>query len=95
MNKSKSFDKSFKGDFNLNDKRLLSRDKSNQMIYTGAQIIDRNIFNNREIKPFSMNTIWDELIAKNSLIGLESYQRFLHVNTNETYQKLIKEQFIY
>ena len=76
VNKSMSFDKSFKGDFNINDKGLISRDKSNLMVYTGAQIINRKIFKNFKIKSFSMNDIWDKLIKKNSLVGMESKQKF-------------------
>ena len=95
VNKNKSYDKNFKGDFNINYKGVVSRNKSNQMIYTGAQILDRTIFKNLNIKPFSMNKIWDQLIIKNSLVGFESDQEFLHVNSREIYNKLIKEKFIY
>ena len=95
VNKNKSHDKNFKGDFNINYKGVVSRNKSNQMIYTGAQILDRTIFKDLNIKPFSMNKIWDQLIIKNSLVGFESDQEFLHVNSREIYNKLIKEKFIY
>ena len=95
VNKNKSYDKNFKGDFNINYKDVISRNKFNQMIYTGAQILDRTIFKNLNIKPFSMNKIWDQLIIKNSLVGFESDQEFLHVNSREIYNKLIKEKFIY
>ena len=95
VNKNKSYDKNFKGDFNINYKGVISRNKSNQMIYTGAQILDRTIFKDLNIKPFSMNKIWDQLIIKNSLVGFESDQEFLHVNSREIYNKLIKEKFIY
>ena len=95
VNKNKSHDKNFKGDFNINYKGVVSRNKSNQMIYTGAQILDRTIFKDLNIKPFSMNKIWDQLIIKNSLVGFESDQEFLHVNSREIYNKLVKEKFIY
>ena len=95
VNKNKSYDKNFKGDFNINYKGVISRNKSNQMIYTGAQILDRTIFKDLNIKPFSMNKIWDQLIIKNSLVGFESDQEFLHVNSREIYNKLVKEKFIY
>ena len=93
VNKNKSFDKNFSGDFNLDNKGLVSRDKSNQMIYTGAQIISREIFENRIIKPFSMNEVWDDLITKKSLQGIESDQEFLHLNNKETYKNLVKKKF--
>ena len=92
VNKNKSFDKSFKGDFNINSNGLVSRSTSNQMIYTGAQIINRKIFHNHIIKPFSMNKIWDELIVKNALMGFESHQEFLHISTKEIYQRLVRER---
>ena len=95
VNKSMSFDKSFKGDFNINDKGLISRDKSNLMVYIGAQIINRKIFKNFKIKSFSMNDIWDKLIKKNSLVGIESKQKFLHLNNSETYKKLLNEKTIH
>ena len=93
VNKNKSFDKSFKGDFNLSDNGLISKNKSNRMIYTGAQIIDRKIFKNCTNEPFSINRIWDELIAKKHLIGLESYQNFFHLNSNAIYKKLTENYF--
>ena len=68
VNKNKSYDKNFKGDFNINEKGDISRDKFSQMIYTGAQVLDRTIFKDLNIKPFSMNKIWDELIIRNSLL---------------------------
>ena len=36
-----------------------------------------------------MNQIWDYLIKENSLIGIESKQKFYHLNTKEMYNKLI------
>ena len=95
VNKNKSYDKNFKGDFNINEKGDISRDKFSQMIYTGAQVLDRTIFKDLNIKPFSMNKIWDELIIRNSLVGFESVQEFLHINSRKIYHKLIKEKFIY
>ena len=95
VNKNKSYDKNFKGDFNINEKGDISRDKFSQMIYTGAQVLDRTIFKDLSIKPFSMNKIWDELIIRNSLVGFESVQEFLHINSRKIYHKLINEKFIY
>jgi len=93
VNKNRSFDKNFKGDFNLNEKNKISRNTSNQMIYTGAQIINRRIFEKSDIEPFSMNKVWDKLIKTNSLVGCESQQQFLHVNTSEIYKKIIVKYF--
>jgi MurNAc alpha-1-phosphate uridylyltransferase len=44
VDKKKSYDKSFKGDFNFSNYQTVSREKNNNYIFTGAQIIDRSIF---------------------------------------------------
>ena len=89
VNKDLSFDSSFKGDFNLLD-GIISRDNSNKYIFTGLQILDRKIFNNINDKIFSMNKVWSDLIKENHLIGIESKQKFYHLNTEETYYKISK-----
>ena len=43
VNKSKSFDKKLKGDFNLNSKNILNY-KEKAFIYTGCQIINKKVF---------------------------------------------------
>ena len=87
VNKKLSFDSSFKGDFNLHD-GVISRDKSNEYIFTGLQILDQNAFSSTKDKIFSMNKIWNYLIKENSLIGNESKQKFYHLNTKEMYDKI-------
>ena len=88
--KSKSFDKSFKGDFNLNSRKQVLRQKNNKLIFTGAQILTRSVFKSKKIKPFSMNKVWDNLIKKKELLGILSKQKFLHINNYKIYRKLIK-----
>ena len=87
VNKRLSFDKSFKGDFNLN-KKFITKKRNNKYIYTGLQIINRSIFKISNKKIFSMNEIWENLIKKNNLIGLKSNQKFYHLNTFKAYKKL-------
>lgn len=89
VKKDNSFDTSFKGDFNLSD-NLVSRDLENEFIFTGAQILNRKIFQSVNKKIFSMNAIWDILIQKRNLIGIESHQKFYHVNTKHTYDQILK-----
>ena len=91
VSKSKSYDRSFKGDFNLNSKNEILRQKNNKFIYTGAQIINRSIFKKRKIKPFSMNKVWNELIKNKELIGVVSKQKFFHINNYKIYKKLSKK----
>ena len=87
VKKDLSFDKKLKGDFNL-EKNLLS--KGNQYIYTGCQILNRNLLKNINKKVFSINEIWNELVEKNNLFGFESRQQFIHLTDLEIYNKLLK-----
>ena len=91
VNKEKSFDKSFQGDFNLIN-NLINRNKTNgsQYVYTGLQIIKPEAFLNVNEKIFSINKIWDTLIENNQLYGLESKINFLHVSTLKIYDNLVK-----
>jgi len=88
VNKNLSFDNSFKGDFNLQE-GTVSRDNSNKLIFTGLQILDHSIFGSTKNKIFSMNNIWNSLIKNNSLIGIESNQKFYHLNTKDMYEKIL------
>ena len=87
VKKELSLDNSFKGDFNLNN-NLISKDKQNKYIFTGLQIIknDHLVFFKRDI--FSMNEVWKKLISENNLGGLESNQKFYHLNTLEMFEKI-------
>jgi len=91
VNKEKSFDKSLKGDFNLNNNILNRNSETKNFIYTGAQIINKKAFNNRKIDFFSMNEVWDEIISKNMLFAFESNNQFLHVSTLDIYNKILKK----
>ena len=87
VNKKLSFDTSFKGDFNLKD-NIVSKNKENNFIFTGLQLIDRNCLNMINKKVFSMNEVWDKLIGVNKLYGLESKLKFYHLNTENMYKKI-------
>ena len=87
VNKSLSFDVSFKGDFNLKD-NIVSKDIKNNFIFTGLQLLDRNYLDSINKKVFSMNEVWNNLISNNKLSGLESSQKFYHLNTEEMYNKI-------
>jgi len=92
VNKEKSFDKSFKGDFNLKN-NLIHRNKGNnfQYIYTGIQIIKPEVFLDLNSKVFSINKIWDNLIKTEDLSGVESKNNFLHVSTLNIYKDLLEK----
>ena len=96
VDKVKSFDKSFKGDFNL-EQKLINRKKNNnelEYIYTGLQIMKPEVFSNENEKIFSINRIWDKLIKDNFLYGLKSKLFFNHISTLEIYKNL-KKSFKY
>ena len=90
VNKKLSFDKQLKGDFNLQDNRLI-KSKNNDYIYTGCQIFSRDLLNSNKKKIFSVTEIWNELIKKNNLFGFESNNKFFHVSNLEVYNKLLKD----
>jgi MurNAc alpha-1-phosphate uridylyltransferase len=94
VDKKKSYDKSFKGDFNFTNNQIITREKINNYIFTGAQIINRSIFNGVSKKFFSMNLIWDLLIQKQILLAQESNQTFFHVNSLKVFKDLEKLKFI-
>ena len=87
VNRNLSYDSSFIGDFNLKED-MISRDNSNKFIFTGIQILDQSVFKSTKDKIFSMNKIWNNLISIKSLLGVESNQKFYHLNTREMYDKI-------
>ena len=94
VNKKKSFDESFKGDFNLENYLINRKDKNKlNYIYTGMQIIKPEVFNGLSEEVFSINRIWDKLIQSNELYGMESNINFLHVTTLDIYKRLLEKYF--
>tara|TARA_Y100000590_G_scaffold1786_1_gene2264 strand:- start:7037 stop:7744 length:708 start_codon:yes stop_codon:yes gene_type:complete len=91
VDKNRSFDKSFKGDFDLKN-NLISRSGKNDLryIYTGLQIIKPEAFNDFDLKAFSINLVWDKLITLNEISGFESKNNFLHVSNFNIYKKLLE-----
>ena len=87
--KNKSFDKRFKGDFELKINQL-SKEKINNYIFTGCQIINKDLFSSFKNTAFSISKIWDDLIKDNKLYGFESLNEFVHVTDLEIYNKLVK-----
>ena len=93
VNKKLSIDPSFKGDFNLNNGKI-SKDDVNQFIFTGLQIINRNVLIGEKLEVFSMNKVWNKLIKDKNLQGLESNQKFFHLNTFDMYKKILSLNII-
>ena len=86
-NKNLSFDKELKGDFKLIN-NLLKKNKNNDFIYIGCQILNRSLFEKYKVKNFSISEIWNELLKKNKLNGFESLNNFYHLTNLETFKKL-------
>ena len=89
VKKSNSFDKKLKGDFNLDSKNILNF-KDKNFIYTGCQIINKNVFSTVNKKSFSIVEIWNKLVNENELYGFESSNDFVHVTDIEIFNKLSK-----
>ena len=89
VNKNLSFDKNLNGDFCLFNNQL-NKKKLNQYIFTGCQIINKELFASIKKKSFSILQIWIDLIKENKLYGYESKNKFYHVSDLEIYNKLLK-----
>ena len=87
VNKDKSFDTRFKGDFSLN-KNKLTKKIENDFIYTGCQIISKKVFQNINSNIFSISEIWNDLIYNQELYGYESLNEFIHLTDVEIFKKL-------
>ena len=88
-NKNLSFDKELKGDFNLFE-NIIRKDLQNDLIYTGCQMINKNLFNSYSVSNFSISKVWSQLINKNKLYGYESVENFYHLTNLAIYKKLLK-----
>ena len=89
VNKKNSFDKRMRGDFSLSNELLL-KNKENNFIYTGLQIINKRLFEKEKVIPFSITKIWDYAIKNKILYGFESKEHFIHLTDLEIYNKLVK-----
>ena len=58
-------------------------------IYTGLQIIKPESFNGFKDKVFSLNKVWNKLIDKKKLYGIESKVNFFHVSNLKIYKELL------
>ena len=87
VNKDKSFDTRFKGDFSLNKNKLIKKIE-NDFIYTGCQIISKKVFQNINSNIFSISEIWNDLIDNKELYGYESFNEFIHLTDIEIFKKL-------
>ena len=89
VNKILSFDQKLGGDFNLNN-NILKKENNNNFIYTGCQMINKNLFLKLSNQSFSILDIWNDLLLQNKLFGHESKNKFYHVTDFRIYQELLK-----
>ena len=87
VNKKLSFDKSYKGDFNLINNLISKKDKKD-FIYIGCQILNKKILANEIKRRFSILNVWNKLIYEKKLYGYESKQKFYHLTDLNTFNKL-------
>ncbi len=77
-----------KGDFVMASKKYLSKIErkskyKNQegLVFTGWQIIKKELFNSINKKEFSLNILYDMAQSKNKLYGIKLDGKFLHLST--------------
>ena len=90
VKKKKSYDQRLNGDFSMK-KNVLNYNFKNEYIFTGCQIINRNLFSNVKKKIFPISLIWDQLIIDNCLHGYESKIKFKHIADIKIYKKLFSK----
>ena len=86
-NKELSFDKNLNGDFNIKNNQIFKNDYKD-FIYTGCQILNKNLLNNYKVESFSIVNLWNRLIKKKELYGFESKNNFYHLTDLKTFKKL-------
>ena len=89
VNKNLSFDEKLKGDFNLL-KNKIKKEIQNDLIYTGCQIMNKDLFDSHSVTDFSISEVWNHLVSKNELYGYESVENFYHLTNLEVYKELLK-----
>ena len=85
--KDLSFDKNFLGDFTF-ENNLLKKDKKNDYIYIGCQILNRSLFKEYKISNFPISKIWNDLQKEEKLNGFQSKKKFYHLTNLDVFKKL-------
>ena len=79
--------KSSNGDFRIINNKVSRWTKGDEIIYySGLQIVSKNIFKNTT-NIFTMNTIWDNLIKQNNLIGEVIDSKITHVGDKKSFEE--------
>ena len=79
--------KSSNGDFRIINNKVSRWTKGDEIIfYSGLQIVSPNIFKNTT-NIFPMNTIWDNLIKQNHLIGEVIDSKITHIGDKKSFEE--------
>ena len=70
-------------------KNILTHNSKKEYIFTGCQIINRDLFINIKKKTFPISLIWNKLLMDKNLHGYESKIKFKHITDIKIYKKLI------
>ena len=87
VKKELSFDQNLMGDFELK-KNLLDKKGSKNFIFTGCQILNKNLFKGYKVQNFTIAEVWEKSLKKNELYGFESLNKFYHLTDLEIFKKL-------
>ena len=87
VNKKLSFDNNIEGDFEL-ENNIIKQSFEKNFIYTGCQILNKNLFDEHEVENFSVAKIWNKLLIRQQLNGFESTKKFYHLTNLEIFKKL-------
>ncbi|MSP06779.1 MAG: hypothetical protein EXR13_04350 [Candidatus Fonsibacter sp.] len=90
IKRENSFDKTLKGDFTIKSEPFLFRQSgdTNNLIFTGCQIINPILLKNKKNENFSIQPVWDEAIADKKMVGEVTQNMFYHVTDLSMYEKL-------
>ena len=61
---------------------------TNNLIFTGCQIINPILLKNKKNENFSIQPVWDEVIADKKMVGEVAPNIFYHVTDLPIYEKL-------
>jgi len=96
IKRENSFDKNLKGDFTIKSEPFLFRQAgdTNNLIFTGCQIINPILLKDKKNENFSIQPVWDEAIADNKMVGEVAQNIFYHLTDLTIYEKLKKLDLI-
>ena len=96
IKRENSFDETLKGDFTIKSDPFLFRQAgdTNNLIFTGCQIINPILLKDKKNENFSIQPVWDEAIANKKMVGEVAQNMFYHVTDLNIYEKLKKLDLI-